>query len=100
MGSVGCPAGFYYATEANMLGAGFEEFLDSQLINNPMLKLVVIDVLQRIKPTSGQGNAYEKDYNLLPYIKKVADKHSAAILLITHLKKPRKPLLTALHIEN
>lgn len=48
--------------------------------------LIIIDTLQMIRNTSKDNN-YASDYSDLNILKKLADKHGIAILLIHHLRK-------------
>ncbi len=48
--------------------------------------LVIIDTLQMIRG-AGYGNTYANDYRDLSALKRLADTHGIAILLIHHLRK-------------
>lgn len=50
--------------------------------------LVIIDTLQMIRG-AGYDNTYANDYRDLSVLKKIADGHSVAILLIHHLRKEK-----------
>lgn len=66
------------------------ELLDDFLDLNPGVKLIIIDTLARIRPIATAeigGTAYDQDYDLLAPLKAIADRHHAAILIITHLRK-------------
>lgn len=64
-----------------------DEYIKSNLAAG--LKLVVIDTLAKIAPKSkSKGlNAYESDSIVMGRVKKLADKHSVCVLLVTHLNK-------------
>jgi len=64
------------------------EKLDAHLRQNPDLKLVIIDVLAKIRPvTNRQSNAYELDYEAIATWKKVADRHRISLLIVHHTRK-------------
>ena len=64
------------------------EMLDSWLKDHPNTKLVIIDTLARLRGVKRQGSTpYEADYNEIATLKKVADSHSAAFMVIHHLRK-------------
>ena len=57
-------------------------------VENP--QMIVIDTLQKVRGiTSGRANAYEQDYALLGQLKKFADTHHIALVLVHHLNKMR-----------
>ncbi|MBR0035645.1 MAG: AAA family ATPase [Synergistaceae bacterium] len=66
------------------------EFIDWWLSEHPEARLVIIDTLQKFrKQLSNKANVYAEDYDVISEIKKVADKHDVAFLIIHHLKKVR-----------
>ncbi|MBL6996757.1 AAA family ATPase [Desulfobacula sp.] len=67
--------------------AGIQMF-DNWLRENPETKLVIIDTFIRIRGTKRSGGTlYDADYNAMASIKTIADKHSAAFVVIHHLRK-------------
>jgi hypothetical protein len=77
-----------WATEALPLDKGLIEALDDwrRSVSNP--RLVVIDVLQRIKPAgTATRNAYENDYSIWSPLQSWATKHGIAVLGLHHTKK-------------
>ncbi len=51
-------------------------------------RLVVVDVLAKIRPMSRPGtNAYELDYAVMTQLKRLADYYRVAIVVVTHLRK-------------
>ena len=72
----------------DILGEGFEEELQRKIDENPGVKLVVIDVLQKIKPAGRRNqNAYEADYATLGALSKIALSNELCVLLVHHTKK-------------
>jgi hypothetical protein len=77
-----------WATDVPMLDKGLIECLDDwrRSVANP--RLVVIDVLQRIKSTgTAVRNAYENDYSIWSPLQSWATKHGIAVLGLHHTKK-------------
>lgn len=80
------PPTVHFSTEAAFLGRGLEEQLENFLAEHPDTVLVIIDTLQMIRGTNYE-NTYANDYRDLSVLKRLADAHSIAILLIHHLRK-------------
>ena len=49
--------------------------------------LIVIDTLQKVRVSDGNGGMYANDYKEAGALKKIADKYGICILLIHHLRK-------------
>ena len=73
------------AVEAPTIGNGLEEQLMQWSQDNPNLKLIVIDTLQKIREAS--DISYSTDYKELSLLKAVADQQKLAVLLIHHTRK-------------
>ena len=80
------PANVHFSTNSDTLGKGLEEQLCAFLVEHPDTVLVIIDTLQMIRG-SGYDNTYANDYRDLSALKRIADAHGIAILLIHHLRK-------------
>ena len=80
------PANVHFSTNSDTLGKGLEEQLCAFLTEHPDTVLVIIDTLQMIRGT-GYDNTYANDYRDLSVLKRIADAHGIAILLIHHLRK-------------
>lgn len=80
------PANVHFCTERFLIGKGLEEQLEVFLREHPDTVLVIIDTLQMVRGTS-YDNTYANDYRDLSALKKIADKHGIAVLLIHHLRK-------------
>lgn len=77
-----------WVTEAPQLDRGFIDRLELWRTSVRQPRLVVIDVLQRIKPPGNKNqNAYESDYSTWAPLQKWATKHGVAVLGLHHLKK-------------
>ena len=82
------PPSVHFCTESRILGDGLEEQLRQFLAEHPDTVLVIIDTLQMIRGTA-YDNTYASDYRDLSALKKLADAHGIAILLIHHLRKEK-----------
>ena len=82
------PPSVYFCTESRILGDGLEEQLRQFLAEHPDTVLVIIDTLQMIRGTT-YDNTYANDYRDLSALKRLADAHGIAILLIHHLRKEK-----------
>ncbi len=80
------PANVHFCTESRVVGAGLEEQLETFLTEHSDTLLVIIDTLQMVR-SAKRDNTYANDYSDLSALKKIADAHSLAILLIHHLRK-------------
>jgi len=77
-----------WASASPVIGKDFYAALDEWYasVDNP--RLVIIDVLQRIKPTGSVAkNAYENDYAALTGLQQWATVRSVAVVALHHLKK-------------
>lgn len=64
------------------------ELLAEWLDAHPDARLVVIDVLGKIRPPSGSSSdKYENDYKVIGALKRLADDHQIAIVAVTHTRK-------------
>jgi len=82
------PSNVHFCTDSGVLGQGLEEQLESFLTEHQDTVLVIIDTLQMVRGFR-YDNTYANDYRDLSALKKVADSHSLAILLIHHLRKEK-----------
>lgn len=82
------PDNVHFCTESSVLGKGLEQQLESFLAEHPDTVLVIIDTLQMVRGT-GYDYTYANDYRDLSILKKVADTHGIAVLLIHHLRKEK-----------
>ena len=82
------PSSVLFCTDSHVLGQGLEEQLETFLVEHQDAVLVIIDTLQMIRG-AGYDNTYANDYRDLSVLKKIADVHGIAILLIHHLRKEK-----------
>ncbi|WP_409188594.1 AAA family ATPase [Bradyrhizobium sp. RDM4] len=77
-----------WVTEAPLLNDGFINRLDRWRISVKDPRLVVIDVLQRVKPPGSKvQNAYESDYSTWAPLQEWSTRHGVAVLGLHHTKK-------------
>ena len=74
-------------TECPSIGQGLEEQVESLIHTYRDVGLVVIDTLQKVRVSDGNGGMYANDYKEAGALKKLADKYGICILLIHHLRK-------------
>ncbi|WP_114010571.1 AAA family ATPase [Cohaesibacter intestini] len=77
-----------WVEEAVQLDQGFIECLESWRLSVSEPRLVVIDVLQRIKPAgTSNRNAYENDYVAFAELQRWATQNGVAVLALHHTRK-------------
>ena len=81
------PDSVHFCTECAPIGQGLEEQVETFLTAHPDTVLVIIDTLQMVRPV--HDATYANDYRDLSVLKRLADKHGIAILLIHHLRKEK-----------
>ena len=81
------PDSVHFCTECAPIGQGLEEQIESFVSEHPGTVLVIIDTLQMVRPI--HDATYANDYRDLSILKRLADKHGIAILLIHHLRKEK-----------
>ncbi len=78
----------HFKTEWPRMGEGCMEDLEAWVAANPTVRLITIDTYNKIRGLKRPGSSiYEKDDLELTELKKFADKHKLAILLVHHLRK-------------
>lgn len=82
------PKNLYFAHDFNLMGEGFEEDLIDFLSDHLDVKLVIIDVFQKVKRGKQLNQSdYEADYEILTKLKRIADKFDVCIVPIYHDRK-------------
>jgi len=77
-----------WAGEAPDLNKGFLDALNQWRRSVPHPRMVVIDVLQRIKPPGKAGqNSYESDYDALSGLQHWATEHRIGVVCLHHTRK-------------
>jgi len=74
--------------EAPRLGAGLEEDIREWIEHTPDARLVVIDILEKVRPPrKGNGNLYADDYQATQSLTRLAQEKNVAILVVHHANK-------------
>ncbi|MCI9403495.1 MAG: AAA family ATPase [Oscillospiraceae bacterium] len=82
------PALFDVSTAAGTLDSGLLTQLDGYLAQHPNCRLIVVDTLQKVRgAVRGREGAYATDYRELGELKRFADGHGVALVLVHHLRK-------------
>lgn len=70
------------------IGQGGEAYIKSWLDEHPEARLVIIDVLKKVRPGRKHGgNGYDDDYSDVEPLQKLAGEYGVAFLVLTHLRK-------------
>ena len=77
----------WIATEAELLGSGFERQLGNFLTAHPNTGFVIIDTLQRIRQMKSEKYSYAGDYEVMTALKSIADRFNITILVVHHTRK-------------
>lgn len=86
------PKDLIFSYSAGATGNIFFKDLDAFLQENSDIKLVIIDVLQKIRPDKRSGQTeYAHDYEDIGKLKDIALKHDISILAVTHTRKTKDP---------
>lgn len=62
-------------------------YLDGWLTAHPDARLVIVDVLRKIRPPDLGRNAYGEDYDVMSTLKALADRHGVAVIAVHHTRK-------------
>jgi len=81
------PDTIHFATMSETIAGGLVKQIENFLVEHPATNFIAIDTLQRVRDATGEANAYANDYREVNVLKKLADKHRIAVLLIHHLRK-------------
>jgi hypothetical protein len=80
------PENCYIELKAPPVGRGFEEYLDSWLKEKPCVKLVVVDVMARIRDDDPKVE-YTRDYQLIATLRDLAQKYELCLVVVHHTRK-------------
>lgn len=84
------PNTLHFCTFSETMDSGLDLQIEMFLQDFTNTKFIVIDTFQKIRGTANpNGTLYASDYHEMGLIKKLADKHQIAILLIHHLRKAK-----------
>jgi len=82
------PDRLHIATEWPRMDEGGAEALERWLEAHPDARLVVVDILKRVRPrTSPNRSVYDADYEALEAMQRLAGEYEVSILVVHHLRK-------------
>ncbi|MGH8878621.1 MAG: AAA family ATPase [Stackebrandtia sp.] len=82
------PAGLAFAVHWPAMPDGGAEKLHGMLTEHPDIRLVVVDVLAKVRGgVDTRGSMYDADYAAMGHLKAVADAHSVAVVVVHHVRK-------------
>lgn len=82
------PGGITFITKAPRIEDGLLGDIEKMVSEDPDIKLVIVDTLQKVKPPSSKTQtAYEQDYRLLGDVTDLAHRKGFCFLFLHHLKK-------------
>lgn len=76
-----------FATEAEILGNGFEQQITSYMKAYPKTKLIIVDTLIKVRNIGWSSSAYADDYAFMTVFKHLAERFDIAIILVHHTRK-------------
>jgi hypothetical protein len=84
----GWPGNFYFRQRLVPLDAGGLDTLEQWLIEHPEGRLIVIDVLAKVRGQKGRGEEpYQYDYRLMTSVQELALRYRVAIVIVHHVRK-------------
>ena len=76
-----------FATEAEVIGSGFEQQIIDYIKKDPKTRLIIVDTLIKVRNVACYGSAYADDYACMTVFKHLAERFNVAILLVHHTRK-------------
>jgi hypothetical protein len=87
-GNRAAPKNCYFVLEAKRADKGLFEQLHGEMQKHPDIKLIVIDVFQKVRAKAdSKESAYSADYNEMDGYKEFVKTHAVSILIVHHLRK-------------
>ncbi|MGW2368261.1 AAA family ATPase [Streptomyces sp. NPDC001667] len=84
LGDAPPPPGLHIHVELPAGLGGIRRWLDQ----HPRARLVIVDVLQRVRPDTGrETSAYAADYTAITQLKHLADAYQVAFIVVHHIRK-------------
>lgn len=85
------PTNLYFVTEAMPTTEGLLEAMEAWVVDqksaNQNPQLIIIDTFQKIRGYTSSDNTYANDYRDAGELKKFADKHEIAVIVVHHTRK-------------
>ena len=76
-----------FATASRKIGGGLELQLQHHLECWPDTRLIIIDVLQKIRKSDGDGYSYANDYETIGALKQLTDTRDVCLIIVHHTRK-------------
>jgi hypothetical protein len=87
LGDETAPTGLSFATAIPRMPDAIE-LLDGWAKDHPDARLIVVDVLRKIRPpVDARASLYDSDYDVISQLKALADRHSVAVVIVHHTRK-------------
>lgn len=88
LGAAAAPSSLTLRTSCLPLDRGGAQEIERWLSTTPEARLVVVDVLARVRPaTPTTSSQYGADYEAVALLKRLADRHQVAFLVVHHTRK-------------
>lgn len=81
------PPGFDFTTDAPTLSTGLVDALGGYVKQHPETGLIIVDTLQKVRDVGGGRDVYGRDYADIAVLKRFADTHNIAVVMVHHLRK-------------
>lgn len=75
------------AAALERLYQGGTDQLNNYLSENKHIRLVVIDTLAKVKPTTKKQNTYDEDSEIMGKLQQIAIEHGISLVLVHHVRK-------------
>jgi DnaB-like helicase N terminal domain/AAA domain len=87
LGSASAPHRLSYLTAAPRLDNGCVGIVETWLRKHPEARLIIIDVLAKVRPAAGGRNMYDEDYAALEPLQQLATRRGVSILVVHHMNR-------------
>lgn len=77
----------FFSVEAKSMKDGLEKQLTNFIHDHRDTNLIIIDTLQKVRASGGDGYSYANDYEVINSLKQFADDNGICILLVHHTRK-------------
>lgn len=77
----------HFAIQSKQLHNGLEEQIEHYIKEQPNLRLIILDTLQKIREIAGDKFSYANDYEIITVLKKISDHHRICLLVVHHTRK-------------
>lgn len=72
---------------APRIGEGFMECLDTWVDEHPEGRLIIVDILEKIRPARTNHGMYTDDYHALETLQQFGQRHNIGVLIVHHSNK-------------